>query len=71
MSQQKKQPGNAQAKRNSWSRGKGKNTFRGELKHGIALRKKELNRKVRYTEGALNYGLYKRVKRTAKIFNLS
>lgn len=69
MSQQKKQPGNAQAKRNSWSRGKGKNSFRGELKHGIALRKRELNHKVRRTEGALNYGRYKRVKRTARMVN--
>lgn len=71
MSQQKKQPGNAQVKRNSWSRGKGEYSFRGELKHGIALRKKELNRKVRRMDGALNYSLYKRVKRTAKMVDLS
>ncbi|WP_304965238.1 hypothetical protein [uncultured Oscillibacter sp.] len=71
MSQQKKHPGNAQAKRNSWFRGKGKNTFCGELKHGIALRKKELNHKVRHTKGILNHGQYKRIKRTVKMVNFS
>ena len=44
---QKRQPGNAHEKRNCWSRGNGAYSFRGELKHGIRLNKKRLNRKVR------------------------
>jgi len=71
MPQQKKQPGNAYQKRNSWSRGKGAHSFRGELKHGISLRKRELNRIVRHTGGLLNHGLYKKVKPTAKMVDFS
>ena len=39
-------PGAAREKRNCWRRGNGSYSFRGELKRGIALNKKYLNRKV-------------------------
>jgi len=45
---QKKCPGNARQKRNCWSRGNGPDSMRGELRGGIRLNKKRLNRKVRH-----------------------
>ena len=39
--------GNAKEKRNCWSRGAGADSFRGELKRGIRLNRKLLNRMVR------------------------
>lgn len=52
MPQQKRMPGTARLKRNSWIRGRGPNSFRGELKGGIALNKKYLSRKVRHSADA-------------------
>ena len=67
MSQQKKMSGNASVKRNCWSRGNGSYSMRGELKRGIALRKKQFNRKVRCSQQAMNHGLYKRIAPAIKI----
>ena len=39
--------GTAKQKRNCWLRGNGSGTMRGELKRGISMNKKTLNRKVR------------------------
>ena len=71
MALQQKHPGNANDKRNSWERGKGSYSMRGELKHGIALRMRELNRKVRHSKLMLQYGLYKRIKPTIKMVDFS
>lgn len=71
MMLQMKQPGNAHDKRNSWVHGKGAYSMRGELKHGISLRKRELNRKVRHTKLALQHGSYKRIKGTLKMVDFS
>ena len=68
---QQKRPGNANHKRNSWERGKGAYSMRGELKHGIALRKRELNRKVRHAELTLRHSSYKRIKSTLKMVDFS
>lgn len=64
MALQQKSPGNAHVKRNSWCRGNGSYSYRGELKHGIALRKKQLNRKVRHNKHALQRADYKKVVKT-------
>lgn len=71
MALQEKRPGNADDKRNSWERGKGTYSMRGELKHGIALRKRELNRKVRHAKLTLQHGLYKRIAATLKMVDFS
>ena len=47
MPLEKKRTGTAGEKRNCWSRGKGAYSYRGELKRGLSLNKKLLNRKVR------------------------
>lgn len=70
MPMQKKYPGNARQKRNCWSRGNGPDSMKGELKGGIRLNKKRLNRKVRHQkipdEGsiALRHSEYRRICRT-------
>ena len=71
MALSQKSPGNAHDKRNSWERGKGAYSMRGELKHGISLRKRELNRKVRHSKLVLQHGLYKRIKPTLKMVDFS
>lgn len=71
MALQQKRPGSANDKRNSWSRGKGAYSMRGELKHGISLRKRELNRKVRHAKLMLQHGSYKRIKSTLKMVNFT
>ena len=71
MALQKKQPGNAHDKRNSWARGKGSYSLRGELKRGISLRKRELNRRGRHAELMLQHSLYKRIKATLKMVDFS
>ena len=48
MAMQERMPGNAHQKRNCWQRGRGSYSMRGELRRGISLNKKYLNRKVRY-----------------------
>lgn len=65
MAMQKRLPGNAHEKRNCWIRGNGPNSMRGELHRGISLKKKYLNRKVRYSgKEALKRGDYRRIVRT-------
>lgn len=69
---QKPMPGTARIKRNSWNRGNGVYSMRGELKRGIAFNKKRLNRKVRYgRKCALKKGCYKRICRTANMVDFS
>lgn len=54
--------GIARGKRNSWMRGNGANSMRGELWRGISMRKKILNRKVRRASRLeLRHGEYKKV----------
>ena len=71
MPNQQKWAGNAHAKRNSWSRGKGVYSMRGELKHGISLRKRELNRRVRHTKILFGYNSYKHLSPTVKMVEFS
>lgn len=72
MPMQGRQPGTADVKRNSWRRGNGAYSFRGELKHGIVLNKKYLNRKVRRGHKmALKGGGYKRICRTLQMVEFS
>ena len=66
MAQPKPSPGNAHAKRNSWARGN-----RGELRHGISMRKKELNRKVRHSKIDLQNADYKRIVKTVNMVNFT
>ena len=47
MALQEAMQGTAKIKRNSWCRGNGPCSFRGELRGGISKNKKVLNRKVR------------------------
>ncbi len=63
MALQKAMQGTAKIKRNSWCRGNGPCSFRGEICGGIS--KKILNRKVRYqTQVLLQNADYKRICRT-------
>lgn len=72
MAQPKPSPGTAWEKRNSWSRGNGSYSMRGELKRGIALNKKYLNRKVRRrSKEALNHGVYKKICKTIRIVDFT
>lgn len=69
---QEPMPGTARTKRNSWSRGNGVYSMRGELKRGVALNKKRLNRKVRHVRKcALKKSCYKRICRTADMVDFS
>lgn len=69
---QEPMPGTARIKRNSWNRGSGVYSMRGELKRGIALNKKRLNRKVRHgRKCAWKKGGYKRICRTADMVDFS
>lgn len=45
--------------------------MRGELKYGIARRKRELNRKVRQSKLMLQHGSYKHIKPTLKVVEFS
>lgn len=69
---QRRQLGNAGVKRNSWIRGNGPCSFRGELKRSIAMNKKYLNRKVRH-EGrtAMRHSDYKRVVPTLRMVDFT
>lgn len=72
MAMQKRMPGNAQEKRNCWMRGNGSYSMRGELKHGIALNKKYLNRKVRHSgKETLKRSDYKRICKTLHMVDFS
>lgn len=70
--QQGKMPGTAKVKRNCWCRGNGACSFRGELKRGIAMNKKRLNRKVRHKgRETMQDGAHKRVCRTVYMVDFS
>lgn len=71
MAQPKPSPGNAHVKRNSWARGNGSYSYRGELRHGISMRKKELNRKVRHSKIDLQNADYKRIVKTVNMVNFT
>lgn len=74
MAMQERMPGNAHEKRNCWSRGNGPYSFRGELRHGISLNKKYLNRKVRHSskhKQALRHGEYRRECKTLHMVDFS
>ncbi len=65
-------PGTARIKRNSWNRGNGVYSMRGELKRGTALNKKRLNRKVRHRNmDALKGCCYKRICRTSHMVDFT
>lgn len=65
MPLQERKQGTAKEKRNSWCRGNGAYSMRGELKRGISLNKKRLNRKVRHRmKESLDNSSYKKVCRT-------
>lgn len=64
--------GTARHKRNSWMRGNGTYSMRGELKRGISMRKKVLNRKVRRASRLdLRHSEYKKVCSTLKMVDFS
>ena len=72
MAQQERMPGAAREKRNSWSRGNGSYSYRGELKHGISLNKKYLRRKVRHsTDIILKGNGYRKICRTVNMVNFT
>lgn len=71
MALQKKSSGNANAKRNSWLRGNGAYSFRGELRRGISMKKKELNRKVRHSKVDMNNADYKRLVKTGNMVDFT
>lgn len=61
MPLQKPRTGTAKVKRNCWTRGNGPYSYRGELKQGLSLNRRYLNRKVRYSAGdALKGNDYKK-----------
>ena len=64
--------GNAHEKRNCWVRGNGPNSMRGELRRGIRLQKKLLNRKVRYKNKMQLRGCgYKRMNKTLRMVDFT
>ena len=72
MALQRKQSGTAKVKRNSWARGKGAYRFRGELKRGISLNKKMLNRRIRHGNiKDLKNAEYRKTCRTINIVSFS
>lgn len=69
---QKAMQGTAAVKRNCWIRGKGAYSFRGELRRGISMNKRILNRKVRHSHNvSFRGGDYKKICRTANMVNFS
>ena len=65
MALQEAMRGTAGIKRNSWGRGNGPYSARGELRRGISKNKKILNRKVRHQSKVLLQNAdYKRIYKT-------
>ena len=65
MAQQERMSGAAREKRNCWMRGNGSYSYRGELKRGIGLNKRYLNRKVRRSADIVPRGKgYRKICRT-------
>ena len=72
MAMQERMPGNAHQKRNCSQRGSGSYSRRFELRHGISLNKKYLNRKVRHSgREALRRGEYRRICKTLHMVDFS
>ena len=72
MALQRKQSGTAKVKRNSWARGKGAYSFRGELERGISPNKKMLNRRIRHGNiKDLKNAEYRKTCRTINIVSFS
>lgn len=64
--------GNAHEKRNCWVRGNGPNSMRGELRRGIRLKKKMLNRRVRHKDKMQLRGCgYKRLYKTLRMVDFT
>ena len=71
MAMQQKSPGD-EHERNRRHRGNGSYSMRGELRRGISLNKKYLNRKVRHSsKQALRHGEYRRVCKTLHMVEFS
>ncbi|NEM83766.1 hypothetical protein G3V89_23640 [Escherichia coli] len=67
-----KSSGTAQIKRNSWIRGKGEGTRRGEIKKGLSMNKRILNRKVRHASKIeFKKCSYKKIKKTIDMIHFS
>lgn len=67
-----KHAGTAKIKRNCWLRGKGPDSYRGELKRGISLNKKYLNRKVRHSADlSLKGRSYRKLCKTIDMVNFT
>lgn len=71
MALQSRSAGTAKEKRNSWFRGRGVYSMCGELKRGISLNKKRLNRKVRHMGFCTSNGAYHKICRTMKMIDFS
>lgn len=72
MALQKAMQGTVKIKRNSWRRGNGPCSFRGELRGGISKNKKVLNRKVRHQSRMLLQNAdYKRICRTGMMVDFT
>lgn len=72
MPLERKHAGTAKIKRNCWPRGKGPDSYRGELKRGISLNKKYLNRKVRHSaDMSLKGGSYRKLCKTIDMVNFT
>lgn len=70
MALQKPMRGTARIKRNSWCRGNGPCSARGELRGGISKNKKVLNRKVRHhSKELLQNADYKKICKTDAMIN--
>lgn len=72
MALEQRRPGTAGVKRNCWIRGKGAYSYRGELKRGISLNRKRLNRKVRHqTKVSIKDCGYRKICRTANMVDFT
>ena len=72
MAQQEKMPSTTRVKRNCWMRGNESYSYRRELKRGIALNKKYLNRKVRHSADIVPKGKgYRKICRTVNMVNFT
>nr|WP_304970704.1 hypothetical protein [uncultured Schaedlerella sp.] len=72
MALQEPMRGTAGIKRNSWCRGNGPYSARGELRGGISKNKKVLNKKVRHQSKVLLQNAdYKRICRTNRMVDFT
>jgi hypothetical protein len=72
MPQQKPLQGTARQKRNNWRLGSGSYSFRGELKGGISLNKRILNKRVRHnSKEALQGADYKKTTKTLRMVDFT